>query len=74
MIVQGQELTKNGKTYLVVDVLHVNKKEYVLLSVEENKVECNFYEVRYLSTKEIDFEEVIDFKIKKQLFEAFLSK
>ena len=74
----GQVIEKNGKKYVVIDLISENKnkykKRYVVFAVVEEKVDYVFYEIINMTSKGYDLKEVTDSKIKKFLFDKIIEE
>ena len=74
MLEVGKEIIRDGKTYCVLDFLRYHGKNYVLFSVEDNKIDYVFYEIVSQDEKGYNLELVTDRLIKSVLFGLFEDK
>ncbi len=65
----GQLIEKNGKKYLVVDIVSIDRKKYVLFAIIDAKINYVFYEIVNMTHNGYDLEEVKDPKIQKILYD-----
>ena len=69
----GQVFHKNGFDFCILDILEYESKQYLLCSVEKDKLEYIFYDVHYESGK-YNLVQVLDQQLEFNLFELFEQK